>query len=134
MANTGSFTDYTEDLVLNFLFTTEAAPRPTDWYVGLFTDGPGEDGSGTELPVADGYIRKSAVFEVSGTDPTEANTTDVVEFDEALGIWGLVTHIAIFDAETGGNMLGYAELEEAKQIGTGDVFRIPVGDLTITLD
>jgi hypothetical protein len=31
-------------------------------------------------------------------------------------------------------MLGYADLEESKQIGTGDVFRIPVGDLKVTLD
>ena len=35
-----SFSDYTENLVLNWLFTGNSATRPTAWYVGLFTAAP----------------------------------------------------------------------------------------------
>jgi hypothetical protein len=42
--------------------------------------------------------------------------------------------LAIFDAVTAGNMIGYATLTAAKTIATGDVFRIPLGDLDVTLD
>jgi hypothetical protein len=57
-----------------------------------------------------------------------------VEWPVAGGSWGTITSIAIFDAVTGGNMIGYAALTSSKTIATGDVFRIPLGDLDVTLD
>jgi hypothetical protein len=129
----GSFTNYSENLVLTYLMTSGSAARPTAWFVGLFTAAPGETGGGTEVS-GTGYVRKAGTFVVAGTDPTTASNNPVIEFDEALAPWGTVTHIGVFDAVTAGNMLGYADLEESKQIGTGDVFRIPVGDLKVTLD
>jgi len=128
-----SFTNHTEDLVLKWLLTTGTATRPTEWHVGLFTDNPGETGAGTEI-TGNNYSRKTASFTVSGTAPTEATNGSAIEFDTASGSWGTITHIGLFDAATGGNMLVYAELTASKTIGSGDVFRIPAGDLDITLD
>jgi len=128
-----SFTNHTEDLVLKFLLTTGTATRPTEWYVGLFTAAPGETGGGTEVS-GSAYTRKTASFTVSGTAPTEATNASAIEFDTATGSWGTITHIGLFDAATSGNMLVYAELTASKTIGSGDVFRIPAGDLDITLD
>jgi hypothetical protein len=51
-----SFTDHTENLVLNFLLTTNTATRPTAWYVGLFTAAPSDTGGGTEVS-GNGYAR-----------------------------------------------------------------------------
>jgi hypothetical protein len=45
-----------------------------------------------------------------------------------------VTHAAVFDAATGGNMIAHKPLPESKTIGVGDVFRFPAGQLKITLD
>ena len=128
-----SFTDYTENLVLTFLFTDGTATRPTAWYVGLFTAAPGETGGGTEVS-GNGYDRKvTGTITVSGTATTATNSA-AIEFDPADGgDWGTITHAAIFDAETGGNMLAYAELTTARTINDGDVFRIPASSLTITL-
>ncbi len=128
-----SFTDYTENLVLTFLFTDGTATRPTAWYVGLFTAAPGETGGGTEVS-GSGYARKATgTITVSGTATTATNSA-AIEFDPADGgDWGTITHAAIFDAETGGNMLAYAELTTARTINDGDVFRIPASSLTITL-
>lgn len=129
----GSFTDHAEDLVLKWLLTTGTAARPTQWHVGLFTAAPGETGGGTEVS-GNAYARKAATFTVSGTSPTEATTSGAIEFDTATGSWGTITHVAVFDAASSGNMIAYAELDVAKTIGEGDVFRIPAGDLDITLD
>lgn len=129
----GSFTDHAEDLVLKWLLTTGTAARPTQWHVGLFTAAPGETGGGTEVS-GNAYARKAATFTVSGTNPTEATTSGAIEFDTATGSWGTITHVAVFDAASSGNMIAYAELDVAKTIGEGDVFRIPAGDLDITLD
>jgi hypothetical protein len=40
----------------------------------------------------------------------------------------------VFDAATSGNLLAYGALSASKAIGAGDVFRIPAGDLDITLN
>ena len=128
-----SFTDYTENLVLTFLFTDGTATRPTAWYVGLFTAAPGETGGGTEVS-GNGYDRKvTGTITVSGTATTATNSA-AIEFAPASGgDWGTITHAAVFDAETGGNMLAYAELTTARTINDGDVFRVPASSLTITL-
>ena len=128
-----SFTDYTENLVLNYLLTDNSVTRPTAWYVGLFTAAPSDTGGGTEVS-GSGYVRKATgTITVSGTATTATNSA-AIEFAAASGgNWGTITYAAIFDAETGGNMLAWAELTTARTINDGDVFRIPASSLTVTL-
>ena len=128
-----SFSDYTENLVLTYLFTNDSVTRPTAWYVGLFTAAPSDTGGGTEVS-GSGYVRKvTGTITVSGTGTTATNSA-AIEFAAASGgNWGTVTHAAIFDAETGGNMLAWAQLTTARTINDGDVFRVPASSLTVTL-
>jgi len=125
-----SLTNAFETTVLQFAFTTGAVTRPTSWYIGLFTAAPSEAGGGTEV-AGGAYVREAATFSVTGN---LATNTAAIEWPTAGGAWGTLTHIAIFDAATSGTMLAYAPLTSAKTIDTGDVFRIPSGDLDITLD
>lgn len=119
-----------ETRVLTWLFTTSSATRPTSWFVGLFTSDPGETGSGTELS-GNGYARKAVTFTVSGDLATNSGN---IEFDAASGSWGTVTHAAIFDAVSGGNMISYGALQSSKVIGTGDVLRFLSGQIDVNLD
>jgi hypothetical protein len=127
----GSFTDYLEDKILKHVFTNVSYTSPTTVYVGLFTAAPTDAGGGTELS-GSGYTRKSAAFTVSGTG-TLATNSAAIEFDAATGSWGTIVAIAVFDALTTGNMLAWADLTTSKAIATGDILRIPTGDLDITL-
>jgi hypothetical protein len=129
-----SFSDYTENLVLTWLFTGDSATRPTAWYVGLFTAAPSDTGGGTEV-TGSGYARvATGTISISGTSPTLATNSAAIEFAAATGgNWGAITHAAIFDASTSGNMFAFAELTTARTINDGDVFRIPAGSLDITL-
>jgi hypothetical protein len=77
------------------------------------------------------YVREAVTFTVTGDT---ASNSAAVEWPVAGGSWGTITDVAIFDAVTAGNMIGYAALTNAKTIATGDVFRIPLGDLDVTLD
>ena len=126
-----SLTNTFETTVLTWLLTANSATRPTSWYIGLFTAIPNEGGGGTEVVGAGAYVRKSATFTVTGNT---ASNDAAIEWPVAAGSWGTITSIAIFDAVTSGNMIGYAALTTAKTIATGDVFRIPLGDLDVTLD
>jgi hypothetical protein len=125
-----SLTNTFETRVLEWLLTTGSPTRPTAWYLGLFTGAPGEAGGGTELS-GDAYVREAVTFTVSGDTATNSGA---VEWPVATGNWGTITHVAIFDALTSGNMIAYAALSAAKTIETGDVLRIPATDLDVTLD
>ena len=127
------FTNYAEDLVLDWLFSTASATRPTSWYVALYTVAPGEGGGGTEVS-GGSYARQSATFTISGTAPTQAANTSAIEFPTASGSWGTIVAAGVFDASTGGNLLAFADLTAAKTIGSGDVLRFDAGTLIITLD
>jgi hypothetical protein len=56
-----------------------------------------------------------------------------VEFTAATASWGTIVAVGVFDASTAGNLLAWADLTVNKTIDTGDIFRIPTGDLDITL-
>ena len=125
-----SFTNFLETEILDHVFAGAAYTAPSTLYLGLFTSAPGETGGGTELS-GSAYVRKAVAFTTSGN--TTSNNA-AVEFPTATGSWGTVTHVGVFDAATSGNLMAYATLSSSKTIDTGDVFRVPSGDLDITLN
>lgn len=127
-----SLTNAFETSTLSYLLTAGAVTRPTAWYVALFTTDPTDTGAaGTEVS-GFSYARVAATFSVTGN---VASNTAGIEFPAATGgAWGTVSHIGIMDALTGGNMIIHSALTASKAIADGDVFRIPTGDLNVTLD
>ena len=94
---------------------------------------PAEDASGTEVSASGtAYARQSVSFSVSGN---LATNSAAVEFPTATGSgFGTVTHIGVYTASSGGDLIAYSALSASKAIAAGDVFRIPTNDLDITLD
>jgi len=119
-----------ETTTLTWLLTADAATRPTAWYLALYTAAPSDTGGGTEVS-GGSYARKAVSFTVSGDT---ASNSAAVEFDVATAAWGTISHIGVFDASSGGNLIAYAALTASKTIDDGDVLRVPAGDLDITMD
>lgn len=94
-------------------------------YAALFTAAPGEAGGGTEVS-GDGYVRQTMEFGAATTDgagvTTAANSAEVL-FPAATADWGSITHVALFDAASAGNMIWHGPLATARTILTGDQFR-----------
>lgn len=127
-----SFSNTYETHVLNYVFTTTSVTRPTAWYLALFTTNPAEDASGSEVSASGtAYARQSATFTVSGNT---ASNSGAIEFPTATASYGTVTHVGVYTASSGGDLIAYAALSTSKAIDTGDVFRVPAGDLDVTLD
>ena len=125
-----SFSNYLETEILDHVFGGAAYTAPSTLYLSLHTANPDEDGSGAE-GAGGGYARQTVAFTTSGN--TTSNTA-AVEYPTATANFGTVTHVGVYDAATAGNLLCYAALTSSKTIETGDVFRVPAGDLDITLD
>ena len=127
-----SFSNHLETEILDHVFGGNAYTAPGTLYLALFTSNPDEDASGTEVSTSGtAYARETVAFTVSGNTAT---TSGAVEYSTATANFGTVTHVGVMDASTGGNLLAYAALTSSKVIETGDVFRVPAGDLDITLD
>ena len=119
-----------ETTTLEWLFTTTSVTRPTAWYLALYTVAPSDTGGGTECS-GTSYARQSFTMTVSGNTATNGAN---IEFPTAGSSWGTIVAVGVFDALTSGNLIAYGNLTTSKTIDTGDVFRIPAGDLDITLD
>lgn len=124
-----SLSDTFETRVATWIFTGTAVTRPTAWHVGLFTSNPADDGSGTEV-TGGSYARVSATFTVSGDT---ASNSAAVEFAEATASWGTVTHVAVYDAATSGNLIAYAALDSSLAVSSGDIVRFAIGALDFTV-
>jgi hypothetical protein len=77
------------------------------------------------------YTRKTITFAAASSGSSASSAT--VTFDTATASWGSITHIAVMDASTSGNVLFYGAVTTAKTIDTGDTFQVSSGNLTIAL-
>jgi hypothetical protein len=122
--------NYLENALINVTLRATSYTAPTTVYVALYTSDPTDADTGTEVS-GTSYARQSVTFGA----PSNGATTNsaAVEFPQAGGSWGTVTHIGIRDASTSGNLLYHTALDASKTIATGDVFRIASGSLSVTL-
>lgn len=125
-----AFTDFLENKLIAHTFSNTAYTSPSTVYVALYTVAPTDSTAGTEV-TGGGYVRQSAAFT---TTNNQASNTSAIEYPTATAGYGTVVAVAVLDSLTGGNMLAFASLSTNKTIATGDVFRIPAGDLDISLN
>ena len=122
--------NYLEDALINATLRNTAYTSPTTVYLGLFTSDPTDANTGTEVS-GGSYARQSITF---GAPSNGVSTNSAaIEFPAATGSWGTVGWIGIMDALTTGNLLYHTALDASKTIDTGDIFKIAIGNLSVTL-
>lgn len=142
------FSSYLDNKVLDHIFKGTTYATPTK-YLAIFKSGAGltENNSGTwaanELQSTDqGYHR----IALSNTSFDTAANSAVInninyEFPVAESDWGTVSHVAIMDAETEGNVLAWGAIrnpvtmaEQPREILTGDQFIVRRETMVIRLN
>lgn len=145
-----AMSDYLENKLIDFIFRDQAYTRPTNLYVALFTGAPTDAGGGTEVPIngTTNYARELVTGGLNTWSATQGqNTTGVtstgssgstwnktaIQFNTPNADWGDVSHFAIFDAASGGNMLFHGALTGgARSIRQNDTVSFPIDSLQIT--
>lgn len=128
-----SFSDYAEGKVLDHVFGLASFTQPT-LYLAVSTADPTDAGAGAAEPSGNGYARvATAPADWTRTDNVVENANQL-SLPEATGSWGTITHFALYDALTGGNMVIHGSLSTAKVIAANETLRFPAGNLTFTLD
>jgi hypothetical protein len=130
----GSFSNYWENIVLDHLFG-KSSYVPAPIFIGLSTSNPGEDGAALAEPSGNNYARiETAASDWSSASNGALANVDAIDFNEATGNWGTLTHFALFDAASAGHLVAYGTLATAKAVGSGDTVRFGPGDLVVALD
>lgn len=119
---------YAANALLAHIFKGAAFNQPAGLYVALSTADPGESGSGLAEPAGGSYGRVSA-GSFSAASARASSNTGTVTFTKATASWGTVTHWALFDASTAGNMLAYGGLTLSKAVSTGNTVKILTGEM-----
>lgn len=124
-----AMSDYLENEILDHILSVGSYTMPSAVYVGLSTGSFNDDNSGTEL-TGNNYSRVAATFSAAASGTT--SNSAAIEFAAATGSWGSVSHFGVFDAASSGNLLIHGAFTVAKTIASGDILKIPTGDLDIT--
>jgi len=124
------FSNYLENALINATLRNTSYTSPSVVYLGLYTSDPTDADTGTEVS-GGSYARQAITFGAPSNGVT--TNTAAIEFPQATGNWGTVGWIGIEDALTGGNLLYHSPLDASKAIATGDIFKIAIGSLSVTL-
>lgn len=128
-----AFSDYMEAKICNWMKGTAFGTAPTDIYVALFNGSPTDTGSGgTEVTATIRAAGRVAVTFGTVTDGAMSNDA-AVDFGTAEG-GATVSHFALFDAASSGNMLMYGALNGGSQaIAAGNQVSFPIGDIDVSV-
>jgi hypothetical protein len=131
--------NYLENKVLDHVLRVASYTQPSGLWLALFNNTSGnaaanlEAGTLTDETSTSGtaYVRKTVAFASASGGSSATNAT--VTFDAATANWGTITHVAVMDASTSGNVLFWGAVTTSKTIETGDTFQVTSGNLTISL-
>jgi len=127
-----AFSNYLEDKLINHILRNTAYTTPgTSIYVALYTQDPTDAGGAGEVS-GNNYQRVQVSAWNAPSNGATYNTNEIA-FPQASGTWGTISHVAIFDALTVGNLLFHGQLTTSKLIELGDTFKFPAGDLDISV-
>ena len=141
MATSNAATTYLENKILSLIFKNNAGSfsSPGDSiYIGLATAvSDAEAGTLTEANFG-AYARQQVTASAwtvpsVSTDTQTASNSANIEYAASTGTSNTITHAFVADAATSGNILFIGALDANKTIGTGDIFRINAGNLSIEL-
>lgn len=130
------FSDALEAQILDHLFGKATWTAPTV-HVALSTTAPNDDGTNVTEPAGGSYARVATAAadwnSAAGTAPVVSSNAQPITFPQATASWGTITHFAVYDAITGGTMIGSGVLNTATAIGSGDTAEFSAGALQMKL-
>ena len=122
---------YTENALINWMRGT-TMPAAFNAYVGLFTAGDLlEAGTLDDECTGGSYARELAGLDAAADGVTQNGAN--ITFTTATAAWGTVTHFALIDAVTAGNVIMHGALTAPRAVGDGDTAQFNATTLSITI-
>jgi hypothetical protein len=127
-----AFSNYLEDEITGWINGTTFDAAPTSTFVQLYSQDPTEAGSATGALYTRVAVAAGGWTRVTSGTATLSNTA-AITITSSASSGATASHVAVFDALTGGNMLFYGLLAASKVIATGDEVKFNALQLTLTV-
>lgn len=125
---------YWANKMLDLTYSNTAVTVPATLYFAAMTVSPTPSGGGTE--VTGGSYARVAVTNNSTNFPAASSgqktNGTLIDFGTATASWGTIVAIGIYDASTGGNLIGYGALSTPISVSSGQPFSVPAGGAVFT--
>lgn len=118
----------------NLAFGGTSWTPPATIYLGASTADPGADGSTTVEPAGGGYSRVAVTNNVTNFPAASGGTkrnAAAITFPMASAPWGVVTHLVVYTALSGGTFLGGGALVTPRSVNIGDILRVDPDELEL---
>jgi hypothetical protein len=128
------YSNYLATAFLNMLFKNTAV-TPTTTYAALYTTTPGGADTGTEVSTG-AYARQAITWGTLSQDVSSRaviKNSVQVSFPVATAAYGPISHIAVKDAVTSGNLLCYIESSKVVSVAISEQFIIKINELILRL-
>lgn len=133
--------NYLENKILDHTLRVAAYTQPSGLYLALFTNTSGNAASnleaGTltdEVSTSGTAYQRQAITFGAASGGSSANSATVT-FPVCAGTaWGTISHVAIMDNLTSGNVLYWGAVTTAKPIDIDDTFQVSTNNITISLN
>lgn len=103
-----------------------------DVFMALFTANPTAEGLVVSEVVGSGYGRVNITAKMSAFADGASSNTDEIDFGSPAADWGLITHIGIMPASSGGVMRYYEELPTPRNAPSGSRnVKFTIGTMTV---
>jgi hypothetical protein len=128
------FSNYLEDQITNWLNGQPFATTLTGGvFVQLFSSDPGETGVLTGALFTRINVPANGFTRGTGGAGTLTNT-NIITITSNSGVAVTASHVGVFNAITGGELLFYGGLTASKSIAVGDEVKFNANQLTLTID
>jgi len=133
-----AFSVYTSNKILDHILKTSVWTAPSACYVALFSSDGGLDSNtaGSQTEASGGsYARIVATtsFAAASAGSTTNSVAELI-FPTATADWGSVTHWALMDASTAGNVLMWGALSGGgREVKSGDGPRFLLNSFTLNV-
>lgn len=136
----GSFTDYTENKILDHITGKAAFSAVSPTYVCLMVSPVDDTSSGSSIvepATVNGYWRVTTTPGMwNSASSGFSDNASLLSFPLATTPWGVVTYFGLTDTPTPGtgNLLGYADFTISKTVLAGSTMSFAVGDFELNLE
>lgn len=125
--------DYLANKLLDHFFGGSTFSQPGAYYLAFSTADMLADNSGLAEPSGNGYARTQITAWAAASGGQKTNSADV-QFPQATGAWGSLTHGGVYDASSGGNLLWGHSISNPQSPVSPNAPKVASGQIVITVD
>jgi hypothetical protein len=131
-----ALTTYMANKILDRNYGNVNYTVPATYYIALSTTTPSSDGTGVTEPSGGNYSRVAVTNNktnfTTAANGSLSNATQFA-FPESTSSWETITHICLYDASTGGNLIAYDTLNPSRVVQSATTVLLAVGQMQISM-